>query len=302
VLCLAHVALAQWISNAVHRLVAEDYVTDGAALERVVERALHFARSPVVLTLVMVFSLGVAHSRYWGLLSSTGALNAKLQLGHGMAATWYAWVALPLFTFLIVRAVIEWGAWIRVLWYLASSPLHLSAAHPDRSGGIEFIHRPSMAMALVIFAVSSVLASAWGTEIKLGDTLAHEYVDQAVIFVLIALALVLGPLLLFMVALTRTRHEGMRDYGRVAGVYVRRFFSRWVAPATPDEGLLGSSDIQSLADMANAFRGIDEMRLVPFGVRETVSVGIAALVPMLPLALTEVPLSELVQHVLHLVA
>lgn len=70
---------------------------------------------------------------------------------------------------------------------------------------------------------------------------------------------------------------------------------------TPDEPLVGSADIQSLADLANSFDVVNTMRLVPFTLSTVLHLAVTTLVPVLPLALTMISLDELLDRLLQLV-
>ena len=62
--------------------------------------------------------------------------------------------------------------------------------------------------------------------------------------------MLLGPLLMFAPNLMRTRLAWLRDYGMLATRYNRAFHEKWIMGKAPaDEPLLGSADIQSLADL-----------------------------------------------------
>jgi hypothetical protein len=60
------------------------------------------------------------------------------------------------------------------------------------------------------------------------------------------------------------------------------------------EPLLGSADVQSLADLANSFNVISSMRIVPISLAQVLVLVAAAALPALPLALFVVPLDELI--------
>jgi hypothetical protein len=80
---------------------------------------------------------------------------------------------------------------------------------------------------------------------------------------------------------------------------VNDFEKKWLnAAAVPAEPLLGTSDLQSLADLSNSVGIVRNMRWVPVSTRLLVTVVIAALLPMLPLLLFKYPIAELVQRVL----
>ena len=67
--------------------------------------------------------------------------------------------------------------------------------------------------------------------------------------------------------------------------------------ATP-EPLLGSADLQSLADLGNSYQVIERMRLLPIRPEILLILAIVTLLPFIPLLLTLVPLSQLLELLL----
>jgi hypothetical protein len=59
--------------------------------------------------------------------------------------------------------------------------------------------------------------------------------------------------------------------------------------------LVGNADIQSLADLGNSFEVVRTMRLVPITKEAIVQLAAATLAPVVPLALTVMPLEELLK-------
>jgi hypothetical protein len=62
------------------------------------------------------------------------------------------------------------------------------------------------------------------------------------------------------------------------------------------EALMGSADIQSLADLANSFEVARGMRLVPFGRSTLLQLIFLMALPLLPLTLTMIPLDQLIDR------
>lgn len=86
-----------------------------------------------------------------------------------------------------------------------------------------------------------------------GATLVDFKIKIAVVVVFL-LRIVLGPLLLFTPQLATARRIGLREYGTLAQRYVQAFDDKRLRGAAPaGEPLVGSADIQSLADLANSF-------------------------------------------------
>jgi hypothetical protein len=113
---------------------------------------------------------------------------------------------------------------------------------------------------------------------------------------------VLGPLLVFAPQLAEAKRTGYREYGTLAERYIREFDAKWLRNGAPaDEPLLGSGDIQSLADLGNSYEVVRTMRIVPITKEAVLRLAGATLVPVLPLALTMMPLEELVKRVIAVV-
>jgi hypothetical protein len=80
---------------------------------------------------------------------------------------------------------------------------------------------------------------------------------------------------------------------------VSEFEAKWTDGATPERApLLGTPDIQSLADLSNAFSDVKQMRWITVGTRLLTMMAFAAIVPFAPLLLFEYPIGELAQKFL----
>jgi hypothetical protein len=80
--------------------------------------------------------------------------------------------------------------------------------------------------------------------------------------------------------------------------YVRSFDSKWLQRGvSPAESLLGSPDIQSLADMVNSFSAVRQMMIVLLDRKNLLTFLVAAAIPFLPLLLLVLPAEELIKGV-----
>ena len=113
---------------------------------------------------------------------------------------------------------------------------------------------------------------------------------------------ILGPMLVFSPALEAAKRAGLREYGTLAQQYVREFDRKWLRGGAPaDEPLIGSADIQSLADLGNSFEVVKGMRLVPFTLQDVLQLAVASLLPVVPLLLTMISLEDLLVRLLQAV-
>ncbi|HEU4929003.1 MAG TPA: hypothetical protein VFU38_04175, partial [Candidatus Krumholzibacteria bacterium] len=212
------------------------------------------------------------------------------------AGWWYAYVASPIVMFLFLR----WG-WRYLVWWMflhrvSKLDLQIVGTHPDRAGGLGFVTIGHNAFTMCTFAMSAVLAAAAANRILYQGVALKEY--QSVIIGIVVVQIVLGliPLLVFTRRLVMAKRRGLLQYGELGSHYVQLFHRKWVEKEDPqDEPLLGTGDIQSLADIGGSFERLQTMSAVPFDRRTVMVFAAAAAVPMLPLLLIVMPLRDMVR-------
>jgi hypothetical protein len=120
-------------------------------------------------------------------------------------------------------------------------------------------------------------------------------------FVVFFVLAILGPLLMFAPKMAAAKRKGLADYGQIAQGYVDRFEEKWVLNTPPSEEVLGSGDIQSLADLNNSYDIVRGMRAVPFGLDDISRLAAATAFSLLPLLLTIFPPEELIIRLVKIV-
>ncbi len=219
------------------------------------------------------------------------------------AGDWNAYVSIPIFQFILLRWYLRLLIWFRFLWQISKLRLHLVATHPDRAGGIAFLGKNSYAFGPVLCAQGAMLAGLIANRVLYGGESLASFRTEAIGLIGFWVIFVLGPLTMFTPQLVRAKLKGAADYGRLASRYVLGFEGKWVlgnASSSPDD-LLGSADIQSLADMGNSYAVVSQMRPVPFGLKDVIRLAALTAAPLVPLGLTRFSLEELVLRLLRLV-
>ena len=255
--------------------------------------------SPLPESVILVGAIGIGVGVWLGLLHQPGV--AHFEARTSVVGAWYALVSLPLFQFLLWRSLFRWALWARVLGGLSRVPLRLLPTHVDRRGGLSFLKRPSVGYcALLLLAVSSVLCGEWTAEVTRHGARLEAFKPLFLVFVLVGSLVALGPLLAFVPRLFLARLKGSIQYGALASDYSSRFEEHWFAPA-PRAELLGSPEIQSLADLGGAYReNVEKMQLLLFSPRDLVLLLVAALLPAIPLVLSQVPARQVLMRLVHL--
>jgi AcrR family transcriptional regulator len=209
---------------------------------------------------------------------------------------WYGYLSLPLFQFLLLRWYFRLFIWTRFLWQVSRIELSLVPTHPDRVGGLGFLANTVYAFTPLAVAHGALLAGLIANRIFYLGAALPEFKIEIAVLVVFLMCVVLGPLLVFAPQLAQAKRTGNREYGTLAERYVREFDAKWLRGGVPaDESLVGSGDIQSLADLANSFEVVRGMQIAPITRDAVLRLVAATLVPIVPLALTMMSLEELLK-------
>lgn len=252
---------------------------------------------PEIMCLLATVLLTVFAARFHlsGKTSVTDPIRAMNEFR--LAGLWYWLVCLPLFRFLMFRWLWRIALWWCFLWRVARLQLHLVPTHPDGAAGLGYLEVAQTYFAPLVLAVSAVMSASFAEEISSGISVFEAIYPALAITLVAGLALVLLPPCFFAIKLRRCRERGLSDYGAFAARYVNDFEKKWLnATNVPAEPLLGTADLQSLADLSNSVAAVRNMRTVPVSTRLSIIVMIAALLPMAPLFLFKYPIAELVQR------
>ena len=272
--------------------------------EAVMASAFRLRDSVLAEVLLVAFVYGVGLLIIWRLymvIDTNAWYTVPAVTGFRLspAGMWYAYVSVPLFQFLLFRWYFRLFIWTRLLWQVSRIDLRLVPTHPDRFGGLGFLSNAAYAFMPLAVAHGVILCGMIANRIfHLGVPLLSFKPEIAVMVVFVQ-CLVFAPLLLFATQLARAKRTGRREYGTLAERYVRAFDTKWLrGGAPPDEALVGSADIQSLADLSNSYEVVRSMRIAPVTRDAIVQLAAATLLPLVPLLLTVMPLEDLLKKLL----
>jgi hypothetical protein len=277
--------------------------SDHPAFESSVQQVLRmrnsFLAEGVIAGLVI---LGVAFLKmeFSGTLSTWQFLVSSSGATRTLAGWWHVLVSIPLVQFILLRWAWRYLIWCWFLWRISRLDLHLVPTHPDMAAGLGFLGLAQAKYAIIMLALSSLLSSQIGQEILFGGASLASYRMTILVFVALILITFLGPLLVFSPKLFDTMRKGLLEYGALANEYTQSFERKWIRREAPGgEALIGSADIQSLADLGNSFEIVRKMRPAPFDFMTAILPMVAAAaIPFLPLLLTVFPFEEIVKTII----
>jgi len=257
-----------------------------------------------VVLVVLVYAIGIffVWQKYIALDADTWqTINTADGLVLSLAGKWFTYISLPVFQFLLLRWFFRIFIWSRFLWHVSRINLNLLATHPDGLGGLGFLSGQGLTFFPLLLAYGFLLAGMIANRIFYQGAILSDFMVPVVLVVFFLVCLVFVPLLVFTPQLELTRRKGVAEYGALAAFYMRGFDAKWLRGGAPEEEqLIGSADIQSLADMGNSYKVVQEMGIVIFSKEVIIKMAFFALLPITPLALTMMPLEEIIKTVLGL--
>jgi hypothetical protein len=260
------------------------------------ETAIYLRRSLAAEIVMLTASLAISVvMRVFAGLSVAASSWERVGTTITPAGWWYIIVSLPIVSFFLLRWMWVYLLWAWFLIRVSRLDLELTATHPDRCGGLGFLGWGIASFSLVLMAVSAVLSGSFAREILHRGSTLDSLKYHVVVFVVLSIAILHIPLFAFIRRQARLRFRALLEFGSLARRHDRAFDEKWVEhPVAPPESLLGSPDVASLADIAMAFEHVDRMQLFPFDKKAVLVLAIAALIPMIPLVGTAIPITEII--------
>jgi len=201
---------------------------------------------------------------------------------------------MPIIQFFLDRWFWRLFLWGRFLFTVARMQLNLVPTHADQAGGLGFLGTSHLSLGIFAFGAVAVMSAEVAFLIVFRNVDIQTFRVPYISYLVLIELIILGPLLLFIPSLTLARLQALREYSLLVCRYNRDFHDKWInGNARAEEQLLGSADIQSLADLGNSFEYVRSMKVVPFGVRVIVQLAVVASLPCIPLLLLVIPVDKI---------
>ncbi len=281
-------------------VLEEDY----ERFDRAVEKGLQWRDSAFAELLILILAYCVAYATLNSLaVQSSTWYVTRTGTAHSltMAGRWFAFFCVPFIQFILLRWLWRLFLWGQFLWRMSKLDLQLTPTHPDEAGGLGFTGEAHRFFSIILFAYSVGAVGVLANNIVYDKVPLAHFAPLIGAYVVVAVVIFLLPLCVFAPILVRTKRIGLYKYGSLATEYTSSFQKKWIETQPPrEEVLLGSSDVQSLADLGNSFSFIGKMGMLPTEHGTPVALALACLVPMAPLLLTVMPLGELLKTLVKL--
>ena len=306
---LVHERIRIVVQQFLHRnIIAKE---DQSRFGKLIDSSMHIRNSAFIEIGLLALVIGVG---FWMWrenlsltvssvkLSSWYAVNDGSRSHLTLAGKYYAFVSLSVFRFLLLRWYFRLLIWYRFLWDVRGLPLQLNLYHPDRAGGLGFLSISLVAFSPVFVAQTTALAGVIYTRILYAGERITDFKVEIAGALLFCMLVVTLPLSFFIIILERAGRIAKGEFGVLSSRYVDDFRNKWVkGNIPPDEQLLGTPDMQSLADLGNAFTSVNGMNIIPVTIRTLMRLLLAIAAPLAPLILTAIPLHEIVMRLFKMI-
>jgi hypothetical protein len=287
------VAATHFVESAV--VLEKDYVPYGDFINRGLRSRDSILAEIVIAALAYI--VAVVGLRFTAVHVDTWYFTRS---ASGNQLTWAGWWLIlfcaPLFQFLVYRWIWRLFLWFQFLHRVRGLDLQLFPTHPDEAGGLGFVGETQRFFGIILFALSLGSVGVLANDIVYDKVHLQSFAAAIAIYVIASVLILIAPLGLFAGLLLRTKRVGLLQYGTLATAYTGAFHRKWIKGENPGhEPLLGTGDIQSLADLANSFNVVEKMKPLPIDLRTLLHLVIASLLPLIPLLLAVMPLKDLLK-------
>jgi len=234
--------------------------------------------------------------RPWGLVGTGVGIHLSV------AGWYYVLVSQLLYQLLILISLWKWLLWCIFLYRLSKLDLQLLPTHPDQHGGIGFLGLSPVAITPTFLVVSAVIGATWRSEIFREHVHFMSFKVEALVLAGVVLTIVFGPLFFFVPRLTRLRRLGIFEYGALGQFESMQFHKRWIQHrAGHEEEFPASPEASTLTDYGSSYQNIENLQPFPFDKGAFVGLILAVALPLLPVALAEVPFATVLKALLEAV-
>jgi hypothetical protein len=268
---------------------------DYDGFDNAIERGLRMRDSVIAEAIIAVLSYSITiggqqfavHTSSWMRTASDS---------RTLAGLWALFFCGPFLNFLMVRWLWRLLLWAQFLFRMSKLDLQIFPPHPDEAGGLGFVGRTQQFFGVVLFAYSAGVAGVIANQVIYDKVPLQSFAPSIICYVIFVEILVLLPIVVFFHDLHEMKIKGLYQYGALATAYTSKFHHKWIFGENPDaEPLLGTADIQSLADLGNSFTFVTKMDHLPMDPRTPIQLALACLLPMAPLLLIILPLKEVLK-------
>ena len=234
---------------------------------------------------------------FWGSLSDFSSWKFDAVSDSITAAGyWYTFISLPVIKYLIFRLFCKFLFWSWVLRKISKMDLNLIAIDPDKSGGLGFLGIVQSSFGFLGFAQAAIASAEVANKVIYSGVPLEDYRFSLIVIPAVVI-IYLSPLLYFSSKLGKLKLKGIMIYSTLTHKYSNLFEDKWIRGNNikDDESILGSGDVQSLADIGAAYEVVENIRVLPITLNIFLFMLIMIALPFIPLLFLKFNIVEILE-------
>jgi len=212
------------------------------------------------------------------------------------AGYWFMLISLPVLKYLIFRLFCRFLLWTWFLRKISKMDLNLIAIDPDKSGGLGFLGIVQSSFGFLGFAQAAIASAEVANKVIYSGVPVEDY-RFSLLVIPVVVIIYLSPLLYFSRKLGKLKLEGIMIYSTLTHKYSKLFEDKWIRgnKINEDESILGSGDIQSLADIGSTYEVVENIRIFPINLNIFLFMLVLIALPFIPLIFLKYNIKEILE-------
>ena len=185
--------------------------------------------------------------------------------------------------------------WVLLLIRTSRLRLTIVASHADNAGGLGIVGVMPLRFATAVAAVSLVVGMVWLKHVLYHGAHVQDFARPAGVLLVVMLILFFSPPLVFAGQLARLKLVALHDFGELVFRTNGAFEQRWISTKHDSAALLQAGDASTVADLGQVYSQVERMWIFPFRKSAFFAVIAAVIVPLLPVAIAELGVREVLK-------
>lgn len=250
----------------------------------------------VVIFIISTLNIFLVKTFWGSLMDFTSWKYDAVNDSITAAGYWYMIISLPVLKYLIFRLFCRFLLWSWFLWKISNMNLNLIAIDPDRSGGLGFLGIVQSSFGFLGFAQAAIASSEVANQVIYSGVPIEDY-RFSLLVIPIVVIVYLSPLFYFSRKLGKLKLDGIMIYSTLTHKYSKLFEDKWIRGnnINDNESILGSGDIQSLADIGATYEVVENIRVFPINLNIFLFMLIMVTIPFIPLLFLKFNIKQILE-------
>lgn len=250
----------------------------------------------VVIFIISTLNIFLVKTFWGSLMDFTSWKYDAVNDSITAAGYWYMIISLPVLKYLIFRLFCKFLLWTWFLRNISRMNLNLIAIDPDKSGGLGFLGIVQSSFGFLGFAQAAIASSEIANQVIYNGVPIEEY-RFSLLVIPIVVIVYLSPLFYFSRKLGKLKLDGIMIYSTLTHKYSNLFEDKWIRGnnINDNESILGSGDIQSLADIGATYEVVENIRVFPINLNIFLFMLIMVTIPFIPLLFLKFNIKQILE-------